>query len=165
MAITGAIKVDFDEVMPRGAWVVSEVTQAKDWDASTRDNFVQRVVVDEDGQPILVEGLEVKVWQVQVMDRDPAARQDQKMVTVWLASPRQPVPPSPPDEDSPALVELVGLSMLPKVDRRSCRAPRDGEGHFCKSKITYEFWATDLRAPERPARARAAAANGRGEAG
>jgi hypothetical protein len=165
MAVTGAIRVDFNEVMWKGAWLASEVTAAKDWDASTKDNFVQRLVVDEEGKPIQVDGLDVKVWQVQVMDRDPAARPDQRLVTVWLASPRQPVPPPPPDEDSPALVELVGMSMLPKVDRRSCRAPRDGEAHFCKSKVTYEFWATDLRAPERSARARAAVANGRGEAG
>ena len=59
----------------------------------------------------------------------------QKMMVVWVASPRQPVPPPHAREgQAGAPVELVGLSMRVYPDRKSCRAPRDGEAHFCKAR-------------------------------
>jgi hypothetical protein len=164
MAVTGAITVAFDEVFPNGAFLVSDVDQAKDWDLSTRENFVQRLVRDRDGKAVKLDGLEVKVWQVELMDRDPQARPDQRTVVVLLASPRQPVPPAPPDEDSLARVELVGMSMRLWVDRKLCRPPRQGDTHYCRARQVFEMWATDLRAPS-GGRVKAAAANGRGEAG
>lgn len=167
MAINGAIRVAFDEVFPHGAFVVSEVEDARDWDRSTRDNHVQQLVRDEEGNPVLVEGLEVRVWQVQVMDGDPSVTMAQKMTVVRIASPRRPVAPATPEGQAGAPVELVDMSMRVYPDRKGCRAPRQGEAHFCKARQAFEFWATDLRSPT-PAgrqRATAAASNGRGEAG
>lgn len=167
MAVTGAISVQFDEVFPHGAFVVSEVEQARDWDRSSRDNHVQQLVRDENGDAVMVEGVEVRVWQVQVMDGDPSVNMAQKMMVVRVASPRQPVPPPTPEGQAGAPVELVGLSMRVYPDRKSCRAPRDGESHFCKARQAFEFWATDLRAASSASagRARVGASNGRGEAG
>src|SRR5918993_222198 len=96
MAINGAIRVDFGEIYPHGAFSVSDVEEARDWDRSTRENHVQQLVRDEEGNPVLVDGLEVRVWQLQVMDGDPSVSMAQKMTVVRIASPRRPVAPATP---------------------------------------------------------------------
>ena len=72
MAITGAIKVDFGEVFPQGRSSCPRSSRPRTGTGRRRDNHVQQLVRDEDGNPVMVDGLEVRVWQVQVMDGDPS---------------------------------------------------------------------------------------------
>ena len=78
MAIQGAIKVDCAEVFPRGLCVVSEVRPLADFNASTKDNPVQARDKDT-GLPM---------WQVEVLDFDPQAREKTYRVKVAAACSR-----------------------------------------------------------------------------
>jgi hypothetical protein len=65
MANLGALKVDCAEVFPHGLGVVGEVGPLADFNASTKDNRVQARDKDT-GLPM---------WQVEVLDFDPQARE------------------------------------------------------------------------------------------
>src|SRR5215216_1428178 len=82
MAISGPLKVDFGDAFPFGLGVVGPVEAMRDFDASTPERPVQARDKDT-GQPI---------WQVDVMDFDPNARE--RTFKVKIVSPVQPVPPA-----------------------------------------------------------------------
>ncbi|WP_311932244.1 plasmid replication, integration and excision activator [Microbispora sp. H11081] len=118
----------FDMVFPHGCYVVGEVEQVKDFDASTNGRFVQA----RDKQTGEL------VWQVAVMDADPTLKPAQKTVAVKILAPVQPVPPAPMAGLPFTPVEFDGISVTPYVNQagrlaysirvREMRAPRSGGG-------------------------------------
>ncbi len=124
MAINGRFKVNFGDVFPHGAYVVSEVEPVRDFDKSTRERPVQ--AVDKESGLL--------VWSVSVLDADPDARKDAKTLTVKVAAPHQPVPP----EAMPGLpfrpVEFEGLTVTPYLDDK-------------RNRVAYSLRASGMRAP------------------
>ncbi len=126
MAIAKRLRVAHADVFAHGAFVVSEVTQVLDFDASTRDVKVQ--AKDKDSGLLL--------WQVEVLDVDPEAPKKGRTVTVKFASKVQPVPPDALPDLPLRPVEFEGLSALPYVDTN---------GNF--SRIAWSFRAEGMHAP------------------
>ncbi|WP_169987510.1 plasmid replication, integration and excision activator [Microbispora sp. H10836] len=127
MAIAGPIPIAFEHVFPHGCYLVGEVEQVKDFTASTggRTVFAKDKTTGE------------LVWQVAVMDADPAAKIAQKTVAVKIIAPVQPVPPTPTPGLPITPVEFEGMTVTPYVHQttgrlayslraRSMRAPRTG---------------------------------------
>ncbi|MEU0518493.1 plasmid replication, integration and excision activator [Streptosporangium sp. NPDC006007] len=97
MAIQGPIPIGFDQVFPHGCYLVGDVQQVKDFDASTNG----RTVYAKDKTTGL------PVWQISVIDADPEAKASQKSVTVKILTELQPVPPPPlPDLPIPATASV-----------------------------------------------------------
>jgi hypothetical protein len=126
MAVSGGIPVEFGAVFPHGAFVIGEVTPEADFDASTKDNRVQKR--DK------VSGL--PVWVVPVMDPDPEARRGQHELSVKVTAEVQPVPP----EALPGLpfrpVEFTDMVINPYVEQRGDQ-----------SWVAYSFKASGMRKP------------------
>ena len=137
MAVQGRFRVEHGDVFPHGCFMVGEVAPVRDFDRSTKDAAVQ--AVDKD--------TELLVWQVDVIDADPEARN--KSVRVKILAPVQPVPPAVVDGVPFRPVEFDGLTVTPYVDQGNCR----GEGR-CRARQAYSLRATGIGAPE-PVRARA----------
>ena len=125
MAIAGAIKVDCGEVFPHGLGMVGEVTPLADFNASTKENRVQ-ARDKETGLPM---------WQVEVIDFDPQARE--KTYRVKIAAEVQPVPPE----------ALAGLPIRPVVLEGLTVTPYIADGP--RPKIAYSLRCTGLAAPGR----------------
>jgi hypothetical protein len=106
MALQGPIPVTFAMVFPHGCYVVGQVEPVKDFDASTNGRFVQ----SRDKQTSEL------VWQVAVLDGDPALKPAQKTVAVKILAPVQPVPPSPMPGLPFTPVEFDGISVTPYVN-------------------------------------------------
>ena len=70
MAIQGPIPISFEQVFPHGCYIVGEVEQVKDFDASTNGRTVY--AKDKNTGEL--------VWQVAVMDADPTVKAGQKTV-------------------------------------------------------------------------------------
>ncbi|GAA2376041.1 hypothetical protein GCM10010404_34820 [Nonomuraea africana] len=124
MAIQGPIPIGFDQVFPHGCYLVGEVEQVKDFDASAngRTVFAKDKVTGE------------LVWQVAVMDADPAAKISQKTVAVKILAPTQPVAP-PAAPGLPIVpVEFEGMTVTPYVAQNTGR-------------LAYSIRATGMRAP------------------
>ncbi|GAA3443334.1 plasmid replication, integration and excision activator [Planomonospora venezuelensis] len=132
MAIQGPIPINFDQVFPHGCYIVGEVEQVKDFDASTngRTVFAKDKTTGE------------LVWQVAVMDADPAVKAGQKTVAVKILSPVQPVPPP----SLPGLpftpVKFDGMSVTPYVSQAG--------------RLAYSIRATLMRSPRAAAPAKSA---------
>jgi hypothetical protein len=124
MAINGRFQVSMEGVFPFGAFVVSEVEPVRDFDKSTRERPVQ-ARDRESGLP---------VWSVSVLDADPAARKNDKTVTVKIAAEYQPVPPEAGAGMPFAAVEFDGLSVTPYVDDK-------------RNRVAYSLRASSMRAP------------------
>ncbi|GAA3421738.1 plasmid replication, integration and excision activator [Streptosporangium vulgare] len=84
MAIQGPIPVHFEQVFPHGCFIVGEVEQVKDFDASSKGRTVY--AKDKNTGEL--------VWQVAVMDADPTVKAGQKTVSVKILSPVQPTVPA-----------------------------------------------------------------------
>lgn len=125
MAINTAFPIDHDTVYPHGAYLVSAVTMALDFDRSTKEKPVQRL--DENGVPL---------WQVDVLDGDPDVKKRARQVTVRIASKTQPVPPNR-DGNSPFIaVRFDGLRARAWVDDSGPRP-----------QIAWSFTASGMRSP------------------
>ncbi len=120
MAVNGPFKVECGDVFPHGLGVVGAVTQLDDFDASTKEKRVQARDKDS-GLP---------VWQVEVMDFDPDARE--RVFKVKIAAAVQPVPPEPVAGAPVRPVVLEGLTITPWIK----------EGNF--AKIAYSLRATGM---------------------
>ena len=83
MAVQGPFKVAFGDVFPFGAFVKGGVESVRDFDRSTRENFVQAREKDT-GE---------LVWSVEVLDADPESKGTFK---VKLTGPVQPIVPEAP---------------------------------------------------------------------
>ena len=123
MSIGGAIKVSCSDVFPHGLGVVSAVSSLDDFDASTKENRVQ-ARDKETGLPL---------WQVDVMDFDPDARE--RLFKVKIAAPVQPVPPD----------AIAGAPIRPAVLEGLTITPWIKEG--VRPKIAYSLRATGMAAP------------------
>ncbi|GAA3309935.1 plasmid replication, integration and excision activator [Nonomuraea dietziae] len=124
MAIQGPIPIGFDQVFPHGCYLVGEVEQVKDFDASAngRTVFAKDKATGE------------LVWQVAVMDADPAAKISQKTIAVKILAPTQPVAP-PAAPGLPIIpVEFDGMTVTPYVAQNTGR-------------LAYSIRATGMRAP------------------
>jgi hypothetical protein len=124
MALQGPIPVGFDQVFPHGCYVVGEVEQTRDFDASAngRTVYAKDKVTGE------------LVWQVAVMDADPSVKAGQKTVSVKILSPVQPVAP-PPLPGLPFVpVEFEGMTATAYVAQATGR-------------LAWSIRATAMRAP------------------
>lgn len=104
MALQTAIPVSFEAYFPRGAFMVGEVEPVMKW---SDDHEIQGQDLDKNtGHPL---------WQIRVIDADPAARKGQNEVTVKIASIAE--PSAPPEAQGlpfrPIMFE--GLSVTPYV--------------------------------------------------
>jgi hypothetical protein len=161
MAIQRELTVSFDEVFPHGAWLVSAVQPVRDYARSSREVTVQEVVRDEAGNPVLVDGEQHAVWQVEVVDGDEEVTGEAKKVRVKIVSVRRPVPPPAAPGTPFRPVVLEGLRVSPWVNRDRFRVEQ-GKPHRCGARQAWSYWATGLRAVnEAPARERASVGNGR----
>ena len=161
MAIPRELTVPSDEVFPHGTWLVSAVQPVRDFKRSSRDVTVQEVVRDEAGNPVLVDGEQQAIWQVEVMDGDEEVTGDAKKVRVKIVAVRRPVPPPAAPGTPFRPVVLEGLRVQPWVNRDRCRV-EPGQPHRCGARQAWSYWATGLRAVnEAPARERAQVGNGR----
>lgn len=120
MALGSSLKISCGDVFPHGCGVVSKVTSANDFEKSTRENPVQ-ARDKETGQ---------LVWQVDVMDFDPEARERQ--FRVKIAADHQPVPPDAIPGTPVRPVILEGLTVTPYVK----------EGKY--PKVAYSLRCTGL---------------------
>ena len=125
MAVNGPFKVECGELFPHGLGVVGAVTQLDDFDASTREARVQ--ARDK------VSGL--PVWQVEVMDFDPDARE--RTFKVKITAPVQPVPPNAIEGAPVRPVLLEGLTVTPYLKET-------GNG---RARVAYSLRASGLAAP------------------
>lgn len=109
MSVPKWLRVSHQQVFPHRAFVVSDVTAVIDYERSTKDNKVQ-AADRESGHPL---------WQVEVLDGDPAASKRARTITVKFANPTQ--PESPPNSSGMPFTPVIfeGLSILPYVDRSS----------------------------------------------
>jgi hypothetical protein len=126
MAIQGPIPVDFAHAFPRGAFAGGAFEPVRDFDASKDGRFVQ--------SKDKVSGL--PLWQVDVIDGDPEARD--KTARVKVAASDQPVLP-PPGAGFPFVpVEFAGLTVTPYVNQ--------------VGRLAYSLKATAVRVPGRGGR-------------
>src|SRR5215210_649563 len=132
MAVSGPFKVECGELFPHGLGVVGEVTALDDSDKSSRETRVQ-ARDKESGLPL---------WQVEVLDFDPQARE--KMFRVKIASAVQPVPPEAIAGAPVRPVVLEGLTVTPYI--------KDGP----RPRIGYSLRCTALVAPGRAVKPAAA---------
>ena len=140
MSIPKWLQIGHDQVFSLGAFLVSEVTPMIDFDKSSGDNRVQATDRDT-GSPM---------WQVEVLDGDPAAPKRSRTVTVKFAAQKQPVAPTNSSGTPFTPVVFEGLMALPYIER---------SGDF--SRIAWSFRASGMTVPGRPS---AASSTGRASA-
>jgi hypothetical protein len=124
LALQGAIPVSHHLVFPHGCYVVGEVSQVLDFEASTKD----RPVAARD------KATGELMWAVPVMDADPTLKAAAKSVAVKIVSPVEPViPPAPAAlAGAPFVpVEFEGLTVTPWVNGNN--------------RMAYSFKARGLR--------------------
>ncbi|MEO3811443.1 plasmid replication, integration and excision activator [Sphaerisporangium sp. B11E5] len=134
MAIPHNFRVTFDEAFPHGCYMVGEVEQVKDFEASTASKpvFARDKATGE------------FVWQVTVVDCDPEARD--KTVKIKVSSPVRPVPPAP----------LAGLPFIPvEFDGMTVTPWLNGQ------RIAYSVRAREMRAPRAAGKPSAGSAAGK----
>jgi hypothetical protein len=103
MAVKGPFKVTFGDMFPLGAFAKGGVEAVRDFDASTKENFVQ--ARDKDTGEL--------VWAVEVVDGDPESKGTFK---VKLTGPVQPILPEAPAGFPFVPVEFEGLAVTPYVN-------------------------------------------------
>ena len=106
MAVQGPIPVEFAQVFPRGLFAAGAFEPVRDFEASKAGG---RFVQSKDKQSGL------PLWQVDVIDADPAARD--KTVRVKVAAADQPVLPAAPAGLPFVPVEFAGLTVTPYVSQ------------------------------------------------
>ncbi|MFC4054603.1 plasmid replication, integration and excision activator [Actinomadura syzygii] len=103
MAMQGPFKVAFGDVFPFGAFIKGGVEPVRDFDRSTRENFVQ--ARDKESGEL--------VWAVEVLDADPESKGTFK---VKLTAPVQPIMPEAPTGFPFVPVEFDALTVTPYVN-------------------------------------------------
>lgn len=99
-----------------------------------------------------------RLWQVVVMDLDPAAGQfgGSTEVKVKIAAPHQPVLPASAVPGYPPAVEFTDLVLTPYVDSQRCKGHGQG-AHRCRARLAWSIRAGGVTAPRGVAEARQAA--------
>jgi hypothetical protein len=139
MAIQRELTVSFDEVLPHGAWLVSAVQPVRDYKRSSREVTVQEVVRDEAGSPVLVDGEQQAIWQVEVVDGDEEVTGEAKKIRVKIVSVRRPVPPAAVPGTPFRPVVLEGLSVRPWINTDRCK-PEPNKPHRCGARQAWSYW-------------------------
>ncbi|MFG2091176.1 plasmid replication, integration and excision activator [Spirillospora sp. NPDC048824] len=134
MAVQGPFKVAFGDVFPYGAYIKGGVEPVRDFDRSTRENFVQ--ARDKDSGEL--------VWAVEVLDADPEQKGTFK---VKLMAPVQPIIPEAPAGFPFVPVEFDGLAVTPYVN--------SGTG-----RLAYSLKAAAVRPPNSRGAARTSGKDG-----
>jgi hypothetical protein len=125
MALQGPIPITFEQAFPHGCFLVGQVEQVKNFEASTNG----KIVYAKDkttGEP---------VWQVPVMDGDPTLKAGQKTVAVKILSATAPPMPPPLPGLPIAPVEFTGMTVTRYVNQGG--------------RLAYSYRATGMR-PARP---------------
>ncbi|WP_100470539.1 plasmid replication, integration and excision activator [Mycobacteroides abscessus] len=129
MSIPKWLQIGHDQVFALGAFLVSKVTPMIDFDKSSGENRVQARDRDT-GLPM---------WQVEVLDGDPAAPKRSRTVTVKFAAPTQPTAPTNSSGTPFTPVIFERLTALPYIER---------SGDF--SRIAWTYRASGMTAPGKP---------------
>lgn len=144
MALAKRINIDSTKAFPFGLGIrptaegESAVQPVSDFNAPARPDGSRPQQLDKDtGLPL---------WQVTVLDFDPAAGKKEMVVTVKIPAKVQPVPPANKSVLPFTPVEFIGLSALPYVDDSGPR-PR----------IAWSFRAEGMREPGEKTTPKAAA--------
>jgi hypothetical protein len=128
MAVQGPIPVEFGHVFPRGVFASGEFEAVRDYDASKAGGRFVQSKDKNSGLPL---------WQIDVIDGDPTARDKTSRVKVAAAD--QPVLPAPPASGLPFVpVEFAGLTVTPYVNQAG--------------RLAYSLKATGVRVPGRTGR-------------
>ncbi|MFI2361901.1 plasmid replication, integration and excision activator [Promicromonospora sp. NPDC019610] len=128
MAMQRRFAVNHEDVFPKGAFLKGEVEPVQDFQADKRPDGSRPQQRDKDtGLPL---------WQVVVLDADEEAGKKDTAVTVKIAAPVQPVPPTNNTPFPWTPIEFVGLTALPYVDDNGTR-PR----------LAWSYKAEDLCEP------------------
>jgi hypothetical protein len=126
------LPVGMAEVFPAGCHLVPDsITEAQDYDEATR---TRSPAVDK------ITGR--RVYQVRVMDMDPALDGRSREVVVKVIADRPPVPPTRAPFEP---VEFENLTVTPYVDNGRCQ----GRGR-CNARMAFSLRAAGLKAA-RPA--------------
>ncbi|WP_433436285.1 plasmid replication, integration and excision activator [Nonomuraea sp. CA-141351] len=125
MALQGPISITFEQAFPHGCFLVGQVEQVKNFEASTNGKTVY-AKDKATGEPI---------WQVPVMDGDTTLKAGQKTVAVKILSQTPPVAPPPVSGLPIAPVEFTGMTVTPYVNPAG--------------RLAYSYRATGMR-PARP---------------
>lgn len=129
--------VPHDLIFPHGCYLVTDIEPMRDFDKSTRENFVQ--AVDK------ITGL--RLWAAMAHDADPDVRKAEKTVEIKFMAEVQPVPPPTVAGTPFRPVEFDGLTVTPYTDDKACKPARAGEQHRCRTRIAYSLRALGMRAP------------------
>lgn len=131
MAIQGAIRVEFGDVFPAGAYVL-DVAPVQEFGGKVTKQARDKVT----GEP---------VWAVTVIDADPQARQKQCKVKIAAAV----CPVLPPEVGGLPFrpVEFEGLTATPWVEYTNGKDPEGRD----RARVSYSLRAKGMRAPAAPA--------------
>jgi hypothetical protein len=121
MAVQGPIPVEFAQVFPRGVYATGSFEPVRDFDASKAGGRFVQSKDKTSGLPL---------WQVDIIDPDPDARE--KTVRVKVAAAEQPVLPASTAAVPFIPVELAGLTVTPYVSQAG--------------RLAYSLKATGVRA-------------------
>ena len=128
MAVQGPFRVECDAVFPFGLGMVGVVTPLADYDRSTGEVKVQQ----------LDKHTSLPMWQIDVIDFDPEARE--RTFKVKIVSPTEPKSPPPADGPIPVRpIRLEGLQVTPYMKSMGL----DRQGHE-RQRIAYSLRATGL---------------------
>jgi hypothetical protein len=126
VALQGPIPVEFGLVFPTGAFAAGSFEPVRNFEASSRERFVQSA--DKvTGFPL---------WMIEVIDPDPQART--RAVKVKVAAPDQPVLPASPPGVPFTAVEFTGMTITAYVNQAG--------------RLAWSVKATGVRAPGRGVR-------------
>lgn len=131
------LPIPHEQIFPHGCYLVTDVEPMRDFDKSTRENFVQ--ALDK------VTGL--RLWSAMAHDADPDVRKNEKTFEIKFMGEVQPVPPPTVPGTPFRPVEFDGLTVTAYVDDKSCKPVRPGEQHRCRARIAYSLRAVGMRAP------------------
>lgn len=148
MVMQRRFEVGMDAVFPAGAWLAGPVEPVTDFNAQVAQGQPRPQKVDEDTGLL--------VWQVPVMDADPEAGKRDKLVSVKLLAPHQPVPPENKSGTPFTPIRFEGLTATPWIDDSMQRV--EGGQVRGRARIAWSFRATGFSEVKQPSRSQQQAA-------
>lgn len=139
MAIQRRFPVKHADAFPKGVILKDEVRPVLDFQAEKRADGSRPQQRDKESGELL--------WEVRVIDLDGESGKGDEGVSVKIAAPHQPVPPSPtqvPGLGPMTILEFVGLTALPYVGE--VITERDGK-QFRRHVIAWSFRAKGVCRP------------------